>query len=336
MKDYHHLGLEERENIYAWKTAGISLQEIARRLGRNVGSISRELKRNKTGKRKRSHEYFSAAYVPCRAQRKADRIAARQRYHAPLKEPFIFLYVRTHLRKPYYWTPEEIAQRLPIDHPGYSIDDETIYRYIYGKKQKFMKLYKHLVLHRRRRMKKHGRKVQSVRLPTALPIETRPDAANSRVEVGHWETDNVGTIKTDKSSISASVERKIRIVRLRKLGDLKAGTKRAILVAQIKQEKPTVQKTMTIDRGSENSEHEQFSRETAMPVYACNPYHSWEKGSVENTIGRLRRFVPKGTSVDNLTQRQLTRIENIMNNTPRKCLGYLTPNEVYAKIASTS
>jgi transposase, IS30 family len=336
MKNYCHLVLEEREKLFAWKEAGVSLREIARRLGRDVGSISRELKRNKTGEGKRSHEHFIAVYIPCRAQRKAERVAAKQRYHAPLKEPFIFLYVREHLRKPYYWTPEQIAHRLPIDHPGYTIDDETIYRYIYGRRQRFMKLWKRLPLHRRRRMQKHGRKVKSVRLPTALPIGTRPEAANKRIEEGHWETDNVGTIKTDRTGISASVERKIRVVRLRKLADLKAATKRTVLVAQIKEEKKELQKTMTIDRGSENSEHEQFTRETTMPVYACNPYHSWEKGSVENTIGRLRRFVRKGKSVDQLTQQQLSRIEEIMNNTPRKCLEYLTPNEVYAKITATS
>ena len=89
---------------------------------------------------------------------------------------------------------------------------------------------------------------------------------------------------------------------------------------------------MTIDRGPENSDHEAFTRQTEMPVYACNPYHSWEKGSVENSIGRFRFFIPKGTSVDNLTQKQLDTIEGVMNNTPRKVLGYLTPNEAYERI----
>ena len=332
MRNYHHITLEERERLYGMQATGMSLRDIGKALGRSHTSLSRELKRNKTGEGKRSHEHFSATYVPCRAQKRAEKRAAQQRYVAPLKEPCIFLYVREHLRRPWYWTPEQIAERLPIDHPGYSIDDETIYRYIYGKKQRFMKLWKHLVHHRKRRMKKHGRKVQSVRLPTAIPIEQRPQVANRREEAGHWETDNVGTITTDKTGISATVERKSRIVRLRKLSDHKAGTKREVLVAQMKQEDKQLRKTMTIDRGSENSQHEEFTRQTKMPVYGCNPYHSWEKGTVENTIGRLRRFVPKGASVDPLTQQQLTIIETIMNNTPRKCLGYLTPNEMLERI----
>lgn len=334
MKTYKHLSLEEREKLFVLNEKGLSLRKIARSLRRDVSSLSRELKRNKTGEGKRSHEYFIAKYVPCRAQKKAEKRAIKQRTKAPLKNPFVFLYVREHLRKPFYWSPEEIAGRLSLDNPEYKITPETIYRYIYGKKARGMKLWKHLRLHRKRRMKVNGRKVKAVRLPTALKIEERPEAANQRAEGGHWETDNVGTIKTDKTGISASVERKSRIIRLRKLSDQKARTKQETLVAQVKQEDQKMQKTMTIDRGAENSEHEKFTEETHMPVYACNPYHSWEKGSVENAIGRSRYFITKGKSVDRLTQNELTEIENIMNNTPRKILGYLTPNEAYGRIVT--
>jgi IS30 family transposase len=337
VKKYRHLNLEEREKIFVWNEAKASIQEIGRRLKRNPGTISRELKRNKTGIGKRSREYLLFRYVACRAQKKAEKRALKQRTKAPLKCPEIFLYVRQHVRSPYFWSPEEIAGRLSLDHPELSIDDETIYRYIYGKRQRFMKLWVHLKMHRKRRMKHHGRKSKGLgRLPTALKIEDRPEKANTRQEEGHWETDNIGTIKTDKTSISASVERKSRVIRLRKLKDGKAGTKRRILTAQIKKEHTKFQKTLTIDRGSENSEHEIFTRKTQMPVYACNPYHSWEKGSVENGIGRSRFFIPKGGSVDNLTQNDLRRIEQIMNNTPRKILGYLKPNEVYERIVNGS
>jgi IS30 family transposase len=322
MKKYQQLTLLEREQLFVWYEAKVGIREIGRRLNRNPGTISRELKRNASGNRKNSREYLTFKYLPCKAQKKAEKRALKQRTKAPLKCPEIFLYVREHLRKPYYWTPEEIAGRLPIDHPGLSIDDDTIYRYIYGRKQRRMKLWVHLRLHRKRRMKHHGRKVKGCgRLPTALPIEQRPDGANTRQEEGHWETDNVGTIKTDKTGISASVERKSRIIRLRKLANLKAKTKRKILVAQVKQEAKLMQKSMTIDRGAENSDHEEFTKQTKMPVYACNPYHSWEKGSVENGIGRLRFFVPKGISIDRLSQTELSVIEEIINNTPRKCLG---------------
>lgn len=337
MKKYQQLTLLEREQLFVWHEAKVGIREIGRRLKRDPGTISRELKRNASGSGKNSHEYLVFRYLPCKAQKKAEKRLLKQRTKAPLKCPKIFLYVREHLRKPYYWTPEEIAGRLSLDHPDLSIDDETIYRYIYGRRQRFMKLWVHLRHHRKRRMKHHGRKVKGCgRLPTALPIEQRPELANTRQEEGHWETDNIGTIKTDKTGISASVERKSRVFRLRKLADGKAGTKRKVLVAQIKKENPWMRKTMTIDRGPENSQHERFTKQTLMPVYACNAYHSWEKGSVENGIGRSRFFIPKGSSVDHLTQKDLTRIENIMNNTPRKILGYLTPNETYERVLKDS
>lgn len=332
MNNYHHLTLEEREKIFVWHEKGVGIREIGRRLNRSAGTITRELKRNATGKGKNNREYLIFRYVACKADVKARKRAIKQRTKAPLKCPEIFLYVREHLRSPYFWTPEEIAGRLSFDHSELSIDAETIYRYIYGKRQRSIRLWQHLRLHRKKRMKHHGRKVKSGRLPTALKIEDRPEGANTRTEAGHWETDNIGTIKTDKTGISASVERKTRVVRLYKLKDLKSETKRIALVAQINKENQLMKKTMTIDRGPENSQHEEFTNETQMPVYACNPYHSWEKGSVENSIGRSRFFIPKGQSIDHLTQKELTRIEKIMNNTPRKILGYLTPNEVYAKI----
>ncbi len=329
MNKYHHLSLEEREKLFAWRLMGISLREISRRLNRSHTSLSRELKR---------HTKYGQSYLPCKADNQATRLANNQRFKAPLKCQLIFLYVRVHLRKPYCWSPEEIAGRLSIDHPGYSIDDETIYRYIYSQRThtRGMRLWRYLALHRKRRMKKHGRKVKAVRLSTALTIEKRPITANARHEVGHWETDNVGTIKTDTTGISATVERKIRIVRLRKLKDGKSSTKRKILVTQMRKETIALWKTLTIDRGPENSQHEQFTKQTSIPVYACNPYRSWEKGTVENTIGRLRRFIPKGQSIDGLTQKDLNQIESIMNNTPRKCLGYLTPNEALEKILMTT
>ena len=315
--------------MFVWKESGVSLRKIGKRLGRSHSSLSRELQR---------HTKYGKDYLPCLAQRRADKWAKKQRYKAPLKNPEIFLYVREHLRKPYYWSPEQIAGRLSIDHPRLIIHHETIYRYIYSGRYRTggIKLFEYLKLHRKRRMKKHGRKVKSVKLPNALPIESRPEGANTRKEEGHWETDNIGTIKTDKTEISASVERKSRIIRLKKLKDGKAQTKQKILTAQIKKEHIKFQKTMTIDRGSENSDHETFTRKTQMSVYACNAYRSWEKGSVENGIGRSRFFIPKGQSVDHLKQKDLTRIEKIMNNTPRKILGYLTPSEVYEKITNGS
>lgn len=328
MRTFHQLTLEEREKYFLWKGQGVSLREIGRRLGRDHTTFSREPKRN---------AQYGRAYIPCTAHAKAVKRAVCQREKAPLKGPLIFLYVREHLRAPYCWSPETIAGRLPIDCHGYFIDDETIYRYIYGRKQRRMKLWCHLVLHRKKRMKAEGRKVTNHgEVVHAMPIALRPKSVMKRKKAGHWETDNMEGRRSDETGVSVSVERMARVVRIRKLADHTAGTKTDVLLAQFSQESKEVQQSITLDNGPENKDGGRFKEITSMTVYKTIPYHSWEKGSVENIIGRVRRFVPKGTSVDTLTDAHCSIIEGIMNNTPRKCLGFLTPNEKLEKILSTS
>ena len=322
---YKHISLEEREKIFAWREARVSMRMIAKRLGRNVGSISREIEKNTK---------YGKEYLPCYAERRAKRVGEKQRYKAPLKEPLVFLYVREHLKKPYCWSPEKIAGRLPIDHPGHTIDRETIYRYIYGRKQATMKLWTLLRRHRRKRMRKDGRKVKGyTKLATAIHIKDRPQEINERKTLGHWETDNMEGKRSDKTAVSVTVERVTRITRLRKLENHKAATKTAVLIPQLTADNG---KTVTMDRGPENSDYETIGREAKVLIYGCEPYHSWEKGTVENTVGRVRWFVPKGSSVDGVSQKKLDEIEDWMNNTPMKILGFLTPNEFLAKIQSSS
>lgn len=327
MHNYNHLNLEERERIYAFREKGLSLRDIAKRLRHNVSTISRELNRPKYGK----------SYIPCVVQRGVDRMASRQRRRARLKNPLIFLFVRIHLRID-RWSPETIAGRLPLEYPGQSICPETIYRYIYlNKKTKSEKLWRYLVLHRRKRMKKDGRKIKGFsKLSEAIPIYNRPDYINKRLELGHWETDNMEGKKTDTTGVSVSVERVTRKIKLYKLVSHTALTKTKALVNGLKEEHKGFVKSVTFDRGPENSGYREIRDHLNIPVYACNPYHSWEKGTVENSIGRVRRYIPKGRSVDGITQKQLTDLENIFNNTPRKVLGFLTPNEYYERIRLAS
>lgn len=327
MRTFTHLSLEERELYLLWKEKGVSLREIGRRLGRAHSTLSREPKRNAK---------YGRAYLPCTAHRNAHKSALNQRYRAPLKEPLIFLYVRTKLRDE-MWSPEMIAGRLPIDHPSYTIDDETIYRYVYGRKQRRMKLWRHLVLHRQRRMKRDGRKVKAYsRIPEAVPIGNRPEIINSRVRPGDWETDNMEGKRSDRTAVSVTVDRMVRVTRLWKLTDHTASTKSETLIVQLNQEHPLLRRSLTLDRGPENSRHAVITHLHYVPVYACEPYHSWEKGSVENMIGRVRRYIPKGKSVDRISQKRLSLIEDKLNNTPRKVLGYLTPNEMLERILTAS
>lgn len=319
MKKYSQLTLIEREKLFAYQQAGLSFRNIARLLCRDHTTLSREYKRNRTA--------FTKEYLPCKAQEIAFKKGLKQRTRAPLKSPLTFLYVREHLRAPYNWSPEEVAGRLPEEHPGYLIDTETIYRYIYSSRASQYKLWKHLVNRRRRRMKKEGRRVKRVgKIPGAISIDLRPKEVENRKTVGHWETDNLEGKKTDLLVVSVTLERKTRYSLLN-LVKRKASSKTKALVRSLKDFPKEIRLTLTTDNGSENSYHEQITQALGTKVFFCHTYHSWEKGGVENLNGRIRRFLPKGASLDQLTKEDLKVIEEALNTTPRKCLNYLTPME---------
>ena len=315
MKAYSHLGLEERELLFSLRGQGLTFREIGRKLGRDHTTLSREYGRNAK---------YGRPYIPCRAERLTERRGERQRRKAPLKNPLIYLYVRKKLREK-KWSPETIKGRLPIDHPGHSVGLETIYRYIYSRKKSGQDaLWQYLTLHRKKRMKKNGRKVKSTKIEAMLPIEARPEAVDLRQEVGHWETDNMEGKRSDQTAVSVTVERVTRLTSLAQLTNHKADTKSAAVVKGLSRQ---VVKSITADRGPENRKHQLITRKLDVPVYFCNAYHSWEKGTVENTVGRVRRFLPKGMSLDTVNRKQIKLIELTLNNTPRKCLGFLTPCE---------
>ena len=327
MDNYKHLGLEEREKLYALKSQGISLREIGRILGRSDATIGRELKRNKTGLGKRSNEYLIFRYVPCKAHLKALKRGVRQRTKAPLKETLIWLYVREHLRQPFNWTPEEISGRLPKAHPGKSICTEAIYQYIYSKKAKRCKLWELLPNARKKRMKKGGRRVyRASKIPNATSIEQRPEAVSLRTEIGHWETDNIIGKQTDKIALSVTVERLTRLTLL-SLTSKSANSKTKSLIKRLAEFPKGARLTLTADNGAENTNHQEITNKLGIAVFFCHAYASWEKGTVENTNGRIRRHIPKGVSLDGLTEDQIKKLEYKLNSTPRKCLGYLTPHE---------
>lgn len=321
------MSLEEREEIFGFLQKGLSLRDVAKRLHRNAGTISRELDR---------HTKYGRRYVPCHAHRESIRVGVRQRRKSALKNPTVFLFVRTSLRKE-LWSPELIAGRLSIEHPGQTICHETIYRYIYlNPRTKRERLWQYLELHRRKRMKKNGRKVKEyTKLSEAIPIDQRPENINNRSEVGHWETDNVEGKRSDKTAISVTVERLLRKTKLSKLTAHTAQVKTDAVITRLKEEEkinPDLVKSITFDRGPENSGYKTIGKKLKVETYACNPYHSWEKGGVENMNKRIRKFIPKGISVDQITQSYLTLLENKLNNTPRKCLNYLTPLEFQEKL----
>jgi transposase, IS30 family len=324
---YQHLTLEERERLAVLLSQNYSLRSIAKVLNRKHQTLSRELKRNRRA---------GTEYIPCKAHNKAIKRAIKQRTKAPLKNPETYLYVREKLRND-DWSPELISGRIKIDKPHLSICTETIYQYIFGKGKRH-KLWKYLDQRHKRRRIKSGRKVNKIKpqskIPGAISIDMRLKRANNRSQIGHLETDLMEGKRSQKTALSVTADRKSRYINLAKVKNKTAQEKQKVLTLQIKQlqslkklNKPIV-RSITGDNGSENTSHQQLSNNFGIRYYFCHPYHSWEKGTVENTIKRVRRYIPKGSNIKKFTNGQIQWVENKINNRPMKVLNYLTPNEV--------
>lgn len=319
---YVQLSISDREEIFGLLKQGKSIRYIASRLGRSHTTVARELKRNCK---------YGRAYKPSRAQSRAERVASRQRHHGPLKNPLVYVYVREKLRLG--WSPETIAGRLPRDHPSDSIHHETIYKYIYSTKKRRERFVKYLTHSHIKRRQKSGRSVRSVNTPRlsqttrAISITTRPIFINSRNSLGHWETDLMEGPRASSQALSVTVERKSRYVSLAIVRNKSASEKTSIMGKVIHSLPLQLKRSMTVDNGTENSGCDNWG----ITTYVCNPYHSWEKGTVENTIGRIRYFIPKATPLELFTDLQIQSLQEKMNNTPRKCLDYLTPKEYLLK-----
>ena len=184
-------------------------------------------------------------------------------------------------------------------------------------------------------MKKNGRSVQrDSKIPGSISIDLKPEVVSLRVRAGDWETDNIIGKITDQTALSVTVDRLSRYTILTKLTDRLAVTKKDALVRRLGIYSQNLRLTLTADNGSENSEHLQIQADLKLIMYFCHAYHSWEKGSVENMNKRIRRFIPKGISIDCLPEKLIKQVEWILNNTPRKCLGYLTPQEKMVQLQS--
>lgn len=296
---------------------GWSLRDIGKKLGRNHSTLSRELDR---------HKRYFRPYIPCEADRRAKRVGLRQRKRSALKNPIVFVYVREKLRLG--WSPEIIAGRLSIDHKDQSIHFETIYKYIYKKKNKRDKLWKYLELSHKKRREKSGRKVHRLsKIKGAISIDLRPKEVLKRKHSGHWETDNMEGTKTDLKVLSVTAERMTRVILLSMLDDRKSMTKVDAVTQRINEFPKEVKLSLTADNGAENTNHKVITDKLDIPVYFCHPYHSWEKGTVENRIKKIRRILPKHQSLDDISDTKIKQIEDWINNTPLKVLAYKTPYE---------
>lgn len=322
MKTYKHISLAERELIFLYLHLGKSHRQIAQLLARNHRTISREINRNKDN---------NDNYSVIKAQDKADKrrqeskLGSRKLDSLALQD-----YVIRRLGKG--WSPEQIAGRLKKINSRTTISHETVYQFIYSKQTKKLKLYELLRRQRPKRQSPKSRKVSKKGIiPNRVFIDNRPDIINQRKQIGHWETDLMEGPRQSKSHVTVSIERVSRLVRLSKIEDKKASTKTRATISQLKSFPRSLVKSITYDNGTENHYHQTIAKNLNCYSYFCNPYHSWEKGSVENVIGLVRQYLPKGTNLENITQGELSWIAWQLNHRPKKVLNYLTPSEKFFK-----
>ena len=317
---YNQLGIEEREKIALLKAARKSVREIARCVGRHHTTISRELRRNACPVHPTDYKPFRAELS--RRQRKS-RASRKER----LRNPVIKEYIRKKLKKG--WLPEQISGRIPIEHPGLSVSHEAIYQYAYAAAPT---LIKYLARHHRRRRAKRDGYSRRVNIPHRINISLRPKEINDRQVFGHWEADSLVS-QLSQAACHVLLERKSRLVKITKLERNTSFCVSSAIERRLGLEPKQARVSITYDNGFENKDHEKVNGALGIDSYFCNPYHSWEKGSVENTNGLIRRFIPKKTDFSRVASTKIRRIENLLNTRPRKCLQYKTPRETYQALS---
>lgn len=322
---YRHLTVRQRERLAKLFYEGHCLAEMAKALRRNKSTISRELRRNGSPKRR--------LYRPCWAQVRSDERRRKASRRPRIRNEKIRAYVREKLALG--WSPEIIAGRLALEHPSLHVSHEAIYQYLYDRRTKDRKELIQLLrrAHLRRLRKGIGRKVRKTKIPNRIPIEARPKAVDSRRYYGHWEGD---TMESQKSPpvLNSLTERKSRVLFLTKLErKVAAETKRA-LVERLGGLPAELRKTITLDNGTENTLHEEITAEIGAKCYFAKPYASWQRGTNEQTNGMVRWYLPKGTDFRNISEEEIAAVEARINNRPRKCLKYRTPLEVFTQVVA--
>lgn len=326
-KKYNQLSSEERDKIAILRAKGIPIGDIAKQIGRNKSTISRELNRNSTS--------IYNIYLPHRADERAKERKREAGKRDRLKNEQIRKYVIKKLKKG--WSPEQITGRIQMDLPGLNISHEAIYQYIYDPKirnETNLVLYlarSHRIRKRKRQSKKHGK----THIPDRISIDLRPKYIERRKQAGHWEADTI-TSRQSKSCLGVVAERTSRLVKISKLEQKSASELRKAINRRLSRFPQNLRRTITYDNGSENVEHIEINKVLGTRSYFCNPFHSWERGTIEFTNGLIRRYFPKKTNFAIIDKEQIRMVENNLNNRPRKCLNFQTPLEFFKSRCCTS
>jgi len=311
-RKYHHIKKAERLEIAILLKRGYKRKEIAQVLKRSKGTISDEIKRNSV----------KGFYDPHKAQHKAYVKRKYSKYQGMkvAQDNQLRGYVEEKIKKD--WSPEEIAGRIKnIDSQIKYASRGAIYKFI------FSPYGRNLEKHLRYKGKKKRKKREKVsKLKNRVFIDQRPAFINNRERFGDWEIDFIVSGREGKGALLVFHERKARYTIIEKVAS------RSPDIVNQHIQKVTggfaCFNSLTLDNDISFQKHEELSERIGLPLYFCHPYHSWEKGGVENTNKLIRQYVPKGSDISKYSDKKLQEIEAKLNNRPRKCLGYKTPLEV--------
>lgn len=315
-KKHRHLREEDRGVIYRMKKAGKGQKEIAEAIGFSQSAVSQELKRNQ-GKK---------GYRPGQAQKKATERKKAKGSRPRLVNGILKEKIDERLKLKH--SPEQISGALRLE--GIEVSHETIYKYIVEDKAEGGELYKNLRINGKRRYRRRAKAGRVGKIVGRVSIEKRPKVVEARARHGDWEVDLIEGVKGSGFLLSL-YERKTHLGKLVYLPTKGAeGTAQAIINAL----RSYKVKTLTYDNGLEFARHAEVSKKLNARGYFCAPYHSWEKGGVENFNGLVRQYFPKGSSFTDITPHELQRVEDEINQRPRKTLGYRSPSEHEPKLAA--
>jgi len=313
---YEQLSLEERCTIARLREAGQSIRQIAAALDREPSTISRELKRN-TGRH--------VGYQPAYAQQQT----SARRWSGSRLERDDLLRDTVLGRLEAGWSPEQVAGRLAREAGHGIISYETIYRFIYAQIRRTNDgAWRHYLPRAKARRGWRGRKGGSPAsfIQQRRPIAERPGEAGDRETAGHWEADFM-LFATYGQNLLVAHERASRLTLFARTASRKAPVTVKALAGLLAPMPQSLKATITFDNGTEFAQHYRLHHELGVETFFCDTHSPWQKGGVENAIGRLRRYLPRATDLDQVDPAQLSALASAYNQTPRKCLDFQTPAE---------
>lgn len=323
-KTYKQFSLTERIELYRMHREGRSMRAIAIALGRSPSTISRELERNS-----RKTKSWSGGYQPLRAEALRQRRRGWDARFKLARDAALRAHVRERLEAG--WSPEQIAGELRRQHGRCIISHEAIYRFVYHRSDQ--KDYWHRLLPQRKSRRgrlgeRGGSPIEHIQ--ERIPIQERPAEVASRVSPGHWEGDLMLFARYGQA-VLVTHERSTRLLLARRQPNKAAAPVARELTEQFGALPAALRRSLTVDNGTEFAYHYRRPRELGMATSFCDPHAPWQKGGIENAIGRMRRRLPRKTDLATVSLRKLDHLVAAYNHTPRKGLGFQTPAQVFCE-----